>query len=117
MTKDLIRKFYEDVLVAGDQDALDEIATPNYIEHDPLPGQGDGLQGLKERTTMLRESLAVRFTIEDVIQSDDKLVVRWTNSGTHVGEYLGIHRQRRASPLRASTSTDSRAADLQNTGM
>lgn len=90
MTKDLIRKFYEDVLVAGDQDALDEIATPNYIEHDPLPGQGDGLQGLKERTTMLRESLAVRFTIEDVIQSDDKLVVRWTNSGTHVGEFLGI---------------------------
>ncbi len=90
MTEDLIRKFYEDVLVAGDQDVLDEIATPNYVEHDPLPGQGGGLQGLKERTTMLKEGLSVRFTIEDVIQSGDKLVVRWTNSGTHVGEFLGI---------------------------
>ena len=39
---------------------------------------------------MLREGLAVRFTIEDVIQDGDKLVVRWTNSGTHVGEFLGI---------------------------
>ncbi len=90
MTEDLIRRLYEDVLVAGDHEALDEIATPDYVEHDPLPGQGDGLEGLKERATMLKEGLAVRFTIEDVIQDRDKLVVRWTNSGTHVGEFLGI---------------------------
>jgi predicted ester cyclase len=90
MTQELIRRFYEDVLVGGDIDALDEIATADYQEHDPLPGQGAGLQGLKDRVTMLREGLAVRFTIEDVIESGDKLVVRWTNSGTHVGEFLGI---------------------------
>ncbi len=90
MTEELIRKFYEDVLVGGDLAVLDEIATPDYQEHDPLPGQGDGLQGLRERATMLREGLAVRFTIEDVIESGEKLVVRWTNSGTHVGEFLGI---------------------------
>ena len=90
MTEGLIRRFYEDVLVAGDHDALDEIATPDYVEHDPLPGQGGGLEGLKERATMLKDGLAVRFTIEDVIQDGDKLVVRWTNSGTHVGEFLGI---------------------------
>src|ERR687892_582188 len=86
----MIRRFYEDVLVGGDLDALDEIATADYQEHDPLPGQGEGLRGLKNRVTMLKEGLAVRFTIEDVIQADDKLVVRWTNSGTHVGEFLGI---------------------------
>ena len=90
MTQELIRRFYEDVLVGGHVDALDEIATVNYQEHDPLPGQGDGLEGLKDRVTMLKEGLAVRFTIEDVIQTGDKLVVRWTNSGTHVGEFLGI---------------------------
>ena len=90
MTEDLIRRFYEDALVAGDHDVLDEIATPDYVEHDPLPGQGDGVQGLKERATILKDGLAVRFTIEDVIQGGDKLVVRWTNSGTHVGEFLGI---------------------------
>lgn len=90
MTEELIRRFYEDVLVGGDLAVLDEIATPDYQEHDPLPGQGDGLQGLRERATMLREGLAVRFTIEDVIESGEKLVVRWTNSGTHVGEFLGI---------------------------
>ena len=90
MTQDLVRRFYEDVLVAGDLDVVDEIAAPDYVEHDHLPGQGDGLQGLKERAIMLKEGLAVRFTIEDVIQGGDKLVVRWTNSGTHVGEFGGI---------------------------
>ncbi len=90
MTQDLIRRYYEDVLVVGDLGALEEIATADYEEHDPLPGQGAGRQGLRDRATMLKEGLAVRFTIEDVIQCDDKLVVRWTNSGTHVGQFLGI---------------------------
>ena len=89
-TEGVISRFYEDVLVGGDLGALDEIATPDYQEHDPFPGQGEGLQGLRDRVTMLKEGLAVRFTIEDVIQCDDRLVVRWTNSGTHVGEFLGI---------------------------
>jgi predicted ester cyclase len=90
VTGDVIRRFYEDVLVGGNVDALAEIVTSDYQEHDPLPGQGEGLQGLKDRVTMLKEGLAVRFTIEDVIECGDRLVVRWTNSGTHVGEFLGI---------------------------
>lgn len=73
MAQEVIRRFYEDVLVGGDLDALDEIASGDYQEHDPLPGQGEGLKGLKDRVTMLKEGLAVRFTIEDVIQADDKL--------------------------------------------
>ena len=89
-TQELIRRFYEDVLAGGDTSVLDEIATTDYQEHDPLPGQGEGLEGLKERVTMLKNGLAPRFTIEDVIQEGNKLVVRWMNSGTHVGEFLGI---------------------------
>lgn len=89
-TQELIRRFYEDVLAGGDTSALDDIAATDYREHDPLPGQGEGLEGLKQRVTMLKNGLAPRFTIEDVIQEGDKLVVRWKNSGTHVGDFLGI---------------------------
>ena len=88
--QELIRRFYDDVLAGGDTSVLDEIATADYQEHDPFPGQGEGLQGLKERVTMLKNAFAPRFMIEDVIQGGDKLVVRWMNSGTHVGEFLGI---------------------------
>ncbi len=86
--KQTARRLY-DILNGGDLNALEEIATSDYEEHDPLPGQGTGLQGLKDRVTMLREALDPHFTIEDVVAESDKVVVRWTNSGTHVGEFFG----------------------------
>lgn len=88
--KAVARRLYDEILGTGNVDALDEIATREYAEHNPLPGQGTGLQGLKDRVTMLRGALAPRFTIEDVIAEGDKVAVRWTNSGTHVGEFAGI---------------------------
>lgn len=88
--KDLAKRFYEQALHKGDLTVLDEIATANYVENDPLPGQGDGLDGLKDRVRMLREGLAGHYTIEDIVAEDDRVVVRWTNQGTHVGELAGM---------------------------
>ncbi|MEA2509247.1 MAG: hypothetical protein QOG21_1329 [Actinomycetota bacterium] len=89
-TQEIVRRFYEEVMGDGHISALDELATADYEEHDPLPGQGEGLSGLKARSSMLRDGLAPHFTVEDVIGQGDKLVVRWTNSGKHVGDFLGI---------------------------
>jgi predicted ester cyclase len=88
--QEIVRRFYSDVMEDGDLAILGELATADYEEHDPLPGQGEGLAGLKTRTSMLRDGLASHFTVEDVIHEGDKLVVRWTNSGKHVGDFLGI---------------------------
>jgi steroid delta-isomerase-like uncharacterized protein len=38
----------------------------------------------------------IRYTIDDVIQSGDRLVLRWEARGTHQGEYLGIQPSGRA---------------------
>jgi steroid delta-isomerase-like uncharacterized protein len=88
--KEIVRRYYEDVLNGGQVGLLDELAAPDYEEHDPLPGQRTGLYGLKDRVTMLLTGLNPHFTIEDVIAEGQKVVVRWTNSGTHVGEFFGI---------------------------
>jgi steroid delta-isomerase-like uncharacterized protein len=87
--KDVARRLYEEALNKRDLDLLDELVRPDYIEHDPLPGQREGLDGIRDRYTMLIEGLDPRFTIEDEIAEGDRVVVRWTNSGTHVGEFLG----------------------------
>jgi predicted SnoaL-like aldol condensation-catalyzing enzyme len=87
--KALTRRFYEQALNGRQPHVIDEIAAAGYDEHDPLPGQGDGREGLKNRVNMLIQGLAPTFTIEDLIAEGDRVVVRWTNSGRHVGDFLG----------------------------
>jgi len=88
--KSLVRRFYDEALNARRVEVIDELALADYAEHDPLPGQRDGLVGLKERVSMLTSGLASTYTLHDVIAEGDRVVVRWTNAGTHSGEFLGI---------------------------
>jgi steroid delta-isomerase-like uncharacterized protein len=62
----------------------------DYDEHDPLPGQGTGRDGLKDRVSMIRGAFGETFAIEDIVAEGDRVVVRWTGSGTHVGEFAGM---------------------------
>jgi steroid delta-isomerase-like uncharacterized protein len=52
--------------------------------------QGGGREGAIDRFSMIVNALAPRFTVHDVIAEDAKVVVRWTNAGTHVGDFAGI---------------------------
>ncbi len=88
--KAVVRRYYEEVLNAGDVSALAALAVADYAEHDPLPGQRAGREGLRERVEMLRSAFRPHFTIEDIIAEGDKVAVRWTNRGTHVGAFMGL---------------------------
>jgi steroid delta-isomerase-like uncharacterized protein len=88
--KDVVRRYYEEVHNGRNYDRFNELEAPDFVEHDPLPGQGTGREGMKDRERMLAANLDVRFTIEDMISQGDKVVVRWRNHGTHIGEFLGI---------------------------
>lgn len=86
----LVRRLYDEVLNQQNVAPLADLAVQAYAEHDPLPGQGDGLAGLTDRVRMLTSAFAPRFEIEDVVAEGDRVMVRWTNTGTHVGEFAGI---------------------------
>ena len=88
--KSLVRRFYDEALNARRVDVIDELALADYVEHDPLPGQRDGLVGLKDRVSMLTAGLASTYTLHDLVAEDDRVVARWTNAGVHSGEFLGI---------------------------
>ncbi len=88
--KEVVRRFYEEVLNKQDLDSLEELAVIDYEEHDPLPGQGTGRDGLRDQVSMLLKGLDPHFTIEDLIAEGDRVVARWTNNGTHVAEFLGM---------------------------
>jgi steroid delta-isomerase-like uncharacterized protein len=84
-----VLRLYE-LLNQGDVQSIGRLVAPDYIEHDPLPGQGEGRQGAIDRFSAIVGALAPHFTVEDIIAEGDKVVVRWTNAGTHVGEFAGI---------------------------
>ena len=88
--KDVIRRYYEAVLNRGELDVLNDLALSDYVEHDPLPGQGTGRDGLNDRVTMLRNAFGQHFTLLDMIAEEDRVVVRWTGSGRHEGEFMGM---------------------------
>jgi steroid delta-isomerase-like uncharacterized protein len=88
--KAVVRRYYDEVLNAGGVGRLAELAVADYAEHDPLPGQGAGREGLRERVELLRDAFRPHFTIEDIIAEGDRVAVRWTNRGTHVGEFMGM---------------------------
>ena len=82
-------RLYE-LLNSGQVEAAGDLMTDDYEEHDPLPRQGEGREGAVTRFAMITSGLAPSFTVEDVVAENDRVVVRWTQAGTHVGEFLGI---------------------------
>lgn len=89
-SKALARRVFQEVLNGRNLEVLNELAAADYEEHNPLPGQRTGLDGLRDRYTMVLNAFNPHFTIEDIVAEGDRVVLRWTNSGTHVGEFLGM---------------------------
>lgn len=88
--KQLLRRYYEEVLMQGRLDVLETIARADYVEHNPFPGHGQGLEGLRQRVNTLRTAFKQQFTLELLIAEGDKVAVLWTTRGTHVGEFMGL---------------------------
>lgn len=89
--KAIVRRYYDEVLNQRKVNVLDELAVEDYVEHDPFPGQGNGRSDLKARAKLILGAFdPYRFIVEDAIGEADKVVVRWTATGTHSGNFMGI---------------------------
>ena len=88
--KAIVRRAY-DAINQNDLDALDEMVDSDITDHDPAPGQGPGLEGVKQYFSSLHTAFPdVHMDVEDMIAEGEKVVARVSVSGTHQGEFLGI---------------------------
>ena len=61
------------------------------VEEMPFPGQGPGLDGLKDTLSRIRSAFPdSTWTVEEQIAEGDKVLTRFVWSGTHEGDFLGI---------------------------
>lgn len=86
----VVTRYYEQVLNAGNVGLLDELAVLDYDEHSPFPGQPNGLEGLKARASAIIAAFRPVFTLHEVVGEGETVVVYWTNTGTHQGDFMGI---------------------------
>lgn len=71
-------------------DAFDEFVHPDFVDHDPIPGQKPGIPGLKDAYRMFIAAFPdVWFTFEDLVAEGDMVVGRGTIQGTHQGSFMG----------------------------
>lgn len=87
----IVRKFVEEVINQGKIDATGQYFWEDMVEQVPLPGQGPGVEGLKDVLRGMRAAFPdLRFVIDEQISEGDKVVSRFEWTGTHRGEFLGV---------------------------
>ncbi|NKB70509.1 MAG: hypothetical protein GKR89_25855 [Candidatus Latescibacteria bacterium] len=90
-----MRQFIDKVWNGGDLDAAEQYIAPDYVRHDPAaPEDIQGLDGFREVAAMYRAAFPdLQLDIEEIIAAGDKgetVAIRWSGSGTHQGELMGV---------------------------
>lgn len=89
--KKFMNSFIEKVINKKNLDAANDIVSENFIEHVPFPGQEPGREGLKfALNSMFTGFPDMKWTVHEQIAEGEKVVTRFTWTGTHQGEFMGI---------------------------
>jgi steroid delta-isomerase-like uncharacterized protein len=88
--KAVVRRFVDEVFVAGRMEAVDELVAPNFVPHS-WPGTGAGPGELKKAMQRVFTGLSdVSMAIEDIIAEGDRVAVRLIAHAVHSGEFMGM---------------------------
>jgi predicted ester cyclase len=75
----------------GALDRFDEYVDPHFVDHNALPGQRPGIEGLKDAYRMFSSAFSdLWYTFEDLVAEGDKVVGRGVIEGKHTGTFMGI---------------------------
>jgi steroid delta-isomerase-like uncharacterized protein len=89
--KALVRRFVDEGQSAGNIDAIDELCSPEFVNHSAPSGMPPNREGVKQVTAMFRQAFPDSyFTVEDMIAEGDKVATHKTFHGTHEGEFMGM---------------------------
>jgi steroid delta-isomerase-like uncharacterized protein len=89
--KALVRRYFE-LWNAHEVDALGEVLADDAVDHDPYNPYGqEGLEGAKKTIQMYLDAFPdTHFEIDDIVAEGDRVATRWTATGTHEGELMGV---------------------------
>ena len=89
----LVRRYFEEAWVKGNLAAVEDFMVPNYIEHqvpDVHLASRDSLKQLL--ATYYKAFPDMKSVLHDIFAQGDRVAFRWSVSGTHLGDWVGIPR-------------------------
>jgi len=85
------RRVFEEGFNQKNLTVIDEFFAPNYSFKSPLGMDIKGAEGFKEILAMMQVAIPnLNVTINDMLADDDKVITRFTMTGTFTGEMMGI---------------------------
>ncbi|MFL6521973.1 MAG: ester cyclase, partial [Nitrososphaera sp.] len=84
----LALRYHNDIFQKGKLEVADEILSPNFVLHNPvLPEElHRGPEGTKKYASTVIAAVPDRKLVnDDIFAKGDKVLVRWTLSGTNTG--------------------------------
>jgi len=88
----LALRYHNDIFQNGKLEVADEILSPNFVLYNPvLPGDlRNGPEGAKKYASAIIAAVPDRKLVhDDILTKGDKVLIRWTNSGTNTGPLFG----------------------------
>ena len=91
-TRGLLTRFVDEVLNGHDLDrALDDLVVEDFVEHNPLPGQGPGRAGLRDVLAGMNAAFPdIHWDVQDTVVEGERIATFSHWSGTHRGAFMGI---------------------------
>jgi steroid delta-isomerase-like uncharacterized protein len=88
----LSRRFFDEVCNGRQLNVADELFSADHAYHDPgSPWVQTGPRGMKELIGAYHNAVKdARWDVQAMLKDGDTVVTRWTGSGTHTGDLLGI---------------------------
>ena len=88
--KALFREFV-DAMNSKDVSVIGGPIHPNFVEHNPAPGQAEGPQGVKDLMQSFFAAFPdLKITVNQLVAEADLVVGAVTTEGTQTGEFFGI---------------------------
>ena len=88
--KALVRRYYDEVLTARNRSLLGQLLDSSFVSH--VSGGADA--GVEAYAAALDATFAafpdLAVTVHDQVAEDDKVVTRWSATGTHQGDFVGV---------------------------
>lgn len=90
--REVVRRFIEEGWNEADFEVVEELVAADGVTHDPTLGDlPEGPEGAKQAIQLYHDAFSdAHLEIEDVIADEDEVAVRWTGTGTHDGELMGV---------------------------